>query len=90
MAITAPIQLLFEAIDMRVSVEVRSGTIYEGKLISVEPTLSVTLSECTITRPTGQKETAQTVMLRGSEVRFVSIPNALSNSPVLSQGNRKN
>lgn len=89
MAITAPVQLLFEAIDMRVSVEVRSGTIYEGKLVSVEPTLSVTISDCTIIHPTGQKETAQTVMLRGSEVRFVSVPNALAESPVLSQGNRK-
>lgn len=89
MTITAPIQLLFEAIDMRVSVEARAGTIYEGKLVSVEPTLSVTISNCTITHPTGQREIAQTVMLRGSEVRFVSVPSALVDSPVLKQGNRK-
>lgn len=89
MTITAPIQLLFEAIDMCVSVETRTGSIYEGKLVSVEPTLSVTISNCTIMHPTGQKETAQTVMLRGSEVRFVSVPNALVDSPVLKQGNRK-
>lgn len=89
MTVTAPVQLLFEAIDMRVSVESRSGIIYEGKLASVEPTLSVIISDCTITHPTGQKETAHTIMLRGSEVRFVSVPDALMNSPVLKQGNRK-
>eukprot|EP00701_Giardia_intestinalis_P000178 XP_001704002.1 Small nuclear ribonucleoprotein Sm D3, putative [Giardia lamblia ATCC 50803] len=50
MTITAPIQLLFEAIDMCVSVETRTGSIYEGKLVSVEPTLSVTISNCTITQ----------------------------------------
>ncbi len=60
----------------------KNGEIYRGLLLNAEETMNVTLSDVVRTSRNGQVSKVPTVYLRGSNVRFISLPELLVNAPV--------
>jgi len=77
-----PIKLLYEAEGMKITAEMKNGEIYRGLLLNAEETMNVTLSDVVRTAKNGQVSKVPTVYLRGSMVRFISLPELLVNAPV--------
>mmetsp|Transcript_12773 Transcript_12773/g.18639 ORF Transcript_12773/g.18639 Transcript_12773/m.18639 type:complete len:109 (+) Transcript_12773:257-583(+) len=77
-----PVKLLFEAEGMKVTVEMKNGEIYRGMLINAEDTMNMTISDVVRTARNGQVSKLPTVYVRGSGVRFISLPELLKNAPV--------
>lgn len=77
-----PIQLLYEAEGMKVTVEMKSGEIYRGMLVNAEETMNMTISDVVRTAKNGQVSKIPTVYVRGSMVRFISLPELLKNAPI--------
>eukprot|EP00545_Synedropsis_sp_CCMP1620_P002398 CAMPEP_0119015508 /NCGR_PEP_ID=MMETSP1176-20130426/11160_1 /TAXON_ID=265551 /ORGANISM="Synedropsis recta cf, Strain CCMP1620" /LENGTH=113 /DNA_ID=CAMNT_0006968807 /DNA_START=182 /DNA_END=523 /DNA_ORIENTATION=+ len=77
-----PIKLLYEAEGMKITVELKSGEIYRGLLLSAEDTMNVSLSEVIRTARNGQISKLPNVYLRGSSIRFIALPDLLKNAPI--------
>ena len=60
----------------------KNGEIYRGMLINAEDTMNMTISDVVRTARNGQVSKLPTVYLRGSGVRFISLPELLKNAPV--------
>jgi small nuclear ribonucleoprotein D3 len=67
---------------MKVTVEMKNGEIYRGLLINAEETMNMTISDVIRTARNGQVSKIPTVYLRGSMVRFISLPELLTNAPI--------
>mmetsp|Transcript_38147 Transcript_38147/g.43542 ORF Transcript_38147/g.43542 Transcript_38147/m.43542 type:complete len:116 (-) Transcript_38147:299-646(-) len=80
--IGVPIKLLYEAEGMKITVELKSGEIYRGLLLSAEDTMNVSLSDVIRTAVDGRITKLVNVYLRGSSIRFVALPDLLKNAPV--------
>ena len=77
-----PIQLLFEAEGMKITVELKSGEIYRGLLVSAEESMNVALKEVLRTARNGQVSKLSTVYLRGKSIRFIALPDLLKSAPL--------
>mmetsp|Transcript_22052 Transcript_22052/g.27035 ORF Transcript_22052/g.27035 Transcript_22052/m.27035 type:complete len:111 (+) Transcript_22052:142-474(+) len=77
-----PLKLLYEAEGMKVTVEMKNGEIYRGLLVNAEDTMNMTISDVVRTARNGHVTKIPTVYLRGSGVRFISLPELLKNAPV--------
>ncbi len=77
-----PIQLLYEAEGMKVTVEMKSGEIYRGLLVNAEETMNMTISDVVRTAKNGQVSKIPTIYVRGSMVRFISLPELLKSAPI--------
>ena len=62
--------------------KMKNGEIYRGLLLNAEDTMNMTLSDVVKTARNGQVSKIPTVYLRGSSVRFISLPDLLKNAPV--------
>lgn len=65
-----------------VLVQLKSGEIYRGLLVSAEDTMNVSLSDVIRTARNGQISKLPNVYLRGSSIRFIALPDLLKNAPV--------
>lgn len=83
MPISVPIKLLGEAQGHVVSVELNDGTGYRGKLVEAEDSMNVQLQDVTVTARDGSVSHLNQIYLRGSQVRFFSIPDILQHAPIL-------
>lgn len=77
-----PIKLLHEAKGLTVSIELKTGQTYRGKLSNVEDNMNVQLKDVTIVARDGQVTTTDTCFLRGSNIRFVMVPDNLRFAPL--------
>lgn len=77
-----PIKVLHEAKGLVVSLELKTGQTYRGRLISVEDNMNLQLKDVTIIARDGQVSTSETVFLRGSHIRFVVVPDNLRHAPL--------
>lgn len=77
-----PIQLLYEAEGMKVTVELKNGETYRGLLLGAEDTMNVSLSQVLRTARNGQVSKLPTVYLRGSSMRFIALPDLLKSAPM--------
>ena len=82
MSIGVPIKLLHEAENHVVTVELKSGELYRGYLMEAEDTMNMRLDDVYVTRRDGKQLHFDQVFVRGSQVRFVIIPDMLKNSPM--------
>jgi small nuclear ribonucleoprotein D3 len=80
--IGVPIKLLHEAQGLIVTAELKTGQMYRGKLSNVEDTMNIQLSEVTCTGRDGQTTFMDQVMLRGSHIRFIQVPDNLRHAPM--------
>lgn len=75
--IGVPVKLLHEAQGLLVTVELINGTIYRGRLSSIEDNMNVQLRDVTSTAKDGQVSALDHVMVRGSQVKFFVVPDNL-------------
>lgn len=83
MAIGIPIQLLHEAEGHVVSVELETGFTYRGKLIAVEDNMNIQLRDIVATARDGKVSRIHQIYIRGSQIRFIVVPDMLENAPML-------
>lgn len=79
--IGVPIKILHEAHGLHVTVELQTGQLYRGRLVSIEDNMNVQLKEVTMTSRDGQQTAMDHVFLRGSQVRFFVLPDNLRHCP---------
>lgn len=77
-----PIKVLHEAKGLVVSLEMKTGQTYRGRLISVEDNMNLQLKDVTIIARDGQVTSAETIFIRGSHIRFVVVPDNLRHAPL--------
>eukprot|EP00355_Strombidium_rassoulzadegani_P008695 CAMPEP_0168615432 /NCGR_PEP_ID=MMETSP0449_2-20121227/4501_1 /TAXON_ID=1082188 /ORGANISM="Strombidium rassoulzadegani, Strain ras09" /LENGTH=88 /DNA_ID=CAMNT_0008656171 /DNA_START=6 /DNA_END=272 /DNA_ORIENTATION=+ len=82
MSIGIPIKLLHEAENHVVTVELKTSELYRGYLMEVEDTMNMRLDDVYITRRNGKQYKMDQVFIRGSQVRFVILPDMLQHSPM--------
>eukprot|EP00172_Hildenbrandia_rubra_P001814 Plantae.Rhodophyta-Hildenbrandia_rubra.ctg24237.p1 GENE.Plantae.Rhodophyta-Hildenbrandia_rubra.ctg24237~~Plantae.Rhodophyta-Hildenbrandia_rubra.ctg24237.p1 ORF type:complete len:120 (+),score=5.64 Plantae.Rhodophyta-Hildenbrandia_rubra.ctg24237:66-425(+) len=82
MSVGIPIKLLHEACPHIVTVETRTGDVYRGTLAVSEDNMNVQLKKVTWTRRDGKVTPLAHVFIRGSQVRFMVLPDILSNAPM--------
>mmetsp|Transcript_5750 Transcript_5750/g.14712 ORF Transcript_5750/g.14712 Transcript_5750/m.14712 type:complete len:131 (-) Transcript_5750:289-681(-) len=77
-----PIRILHEAEGHTVTIELKSGDVFRGKLDEAEDNMNCQMSSVTRTARDGKVTTLSACFLRGSQVRFVVMPDILKNAPV--------
>ncbi|GEQ69052.1 hypothetical protein JCM33374_g2723 [Metschnikowia sp. JCM 33374] len=78
-----PVRLLNEAQGHVISLELTTGDTYRGKLIENEDNMNLSLTDVTSTKGlTGETSYMNQVFVRGSMIRFVSVPDILRNAPM--------
>ncbi|KAJ3010410.1 Small nuclear ribonucleoprotein Sm D3 [Thoreauomyces humboldtii] len=82
MSIGVPIKLLHEAEGHIITLELKSGSIYRGKLIDAEDNMNVQLKDILVTQRNGQQSQLEQVYVRGSQIRFLIVPDMLKNAPM--------
>ncbi|KAG2172500.1 hypothetical protein INT44_006673 [Umbelopsis vinacea] len=82
MSIGIPIKLLHEAQGHIITLELKTGQLYRGKLYDAEDNMNVQLKEVTVTARDGRVSQLEQVYIRGSQVRFFIVPDMLKNAPM--------
>lgn len=82
MSVGVPIKLLHEACPHVVTVEMRMGDVYRGTLASAEDNMNLQLKRVTVTRRDGKVSNLEHIFIRGSKIRFLILPDILSNAPM--------
>jgi small nuclear ribonucleoprotein D3 len=81
-SVGVPIKLFREAESHAVTVELKSGDVYRGTLEESEDTLSCLLKDVVHTAREGRVLRLESVYLRGSQIRFVVLPEVLKGAPL--------
>ncbi|GMK54048.1 hypothetical protein CspeluHIS016_0106340 [Cutaneotrichosporon spelunceum] len=77
-----PVKLLHESLGHIVTVELKSGEMYRGKLMEAEDCLNMAMRDITVTARDGRVSQLEQVYIRGSMVRFIIVPDLLANAPM--------
>lgn len=83
MSPNVPIQLLIEAQQHVVTVELTSGELYRGRLLASEDNMNVKMSDVVVTARDGKVTHMDLVYVRGSHVKLFILPDILRYSPIL-------
>lgn len=81
-----PVKLLNEAQGHIVSLELSTGETYRGKLVESEDNMNVQLRDVTVTGRDSKVTRMDHVFIRGSQIRFVVVPDMLQNAPLFKTG----
>lgn len=84
-----PIKLMYEAVGHVVTVELQTGEVYRGRLLSTEDNWNCQLQEVMATGRDGHVSQLEQVYLRGSKVRFMILPDMLANAPMFQKAAAK-
>lgn len=83
MSAGVPVRLLNEAQGHIVSLELTTGDTFRGKLVENEDNMNLSLLDVTRTiGRTGETSHMAQAFVRGSMIRFVSVPDILRNAPM--------
>ena len=77
-----PIKLLHEGEGHMVTVELKSGEIYRGHLDETEETMNCLITDVVVTARDGRVTKLETCYIRGSQIKFMILPDLLKHSPV--------
>ncbi|KAG5637742.1 hypothetical protein H0H81_003380 [Sphagnurus paluster] len=77
-----PVKLLHESLGHVITVELKTGQLYRGKLAEAEDNLNISLKDITVTGRDGRVSQLDQVYIRGSMVRFFIVPDMLQNAPM--------
>ena len=58
------------------------GEVYRGKLNEAEDNMNCQMSDVTVTLRDGRTHTLDNVFIRGSQIRFLILPDMLKNAPM--------
>jgi len=82
MSIGIPIKLLHEAECQNVTIELKNGEVYYGNLVNAEDSMNCKMNNVTLTAKDGQVTKLEHVYIRGSQVRYMILPNLLKKAPM--------
>jgi len=82
MSIGVPVKLLHEAMGHIVTLELKTGDVYRGKLYEAEDNMNVQLKEVTVTRRDGRVGQLEHIFVRGSQCRWFIVPDVLAHAPM--------
>ena len=74
--------MIHEAQGHIITIELKNGSLYRGKLIDAEDSMNVQLKDITCTARDGRVSHLDQVYVRGSQVRFIIVPDMLKNAPL--------
>ncbi|KAJ3790802.1 hypothetical protein GGU10DRAFT_302476 [Lentinula aff. detonsa] len=77
-----PIKLLHESLGHVITVEVKTGQLYRGKLAEAEDNMNIFMRDATVTGRDGRVSQLDQVYIRGSMIRFFIVPDMLKNAPM--------
>lgn len=80
--IEIPIKILHASVHHIVTVELKNGELFRGKLEEAEDNMNIHLSTITVTRADGAKEHRNYAFIRGSQIRFMILPDILKEAPM--------
>lgn len=83
MSFSIPLKVLYDAVGTTLAIELANGEVYSGTLSELQDTMNVLLKDATKTSKSGNKTEMKSVFLRGSNVVFFQLPDALQMSPAL-------
>lgn len=81
-----PVKLLSEAQGHVVSIELNTGETYRGKLVGSEDNMNAQLRDVTVTGLDSKVSRMDHVFVRGSNIRFIVVPDMLKNAPLFKKG----
>jgi small nuclear ribonucleoprotein D3 len=81
-SVGVPVKLLHEAESHIVTVELKNGDVYRGTLEESEDTMNCQLRNVVHTAREGRVTRLDAVYLRGSQVRFIVLPDVLKGAPL--------
>ena len=82
MSIGIPIKLLHDAEGQIVTMELRTGEVYRGYLDEAEDNMNCHMTDITVTAKDGKVSHLKRVYIRGSQIRFMVLPDMLKNAPM--------
>jgi small nuclear ribonucleoprotein (snRNP)-like protein len=73
---------LLDAVGVQVTVETTHGFVYTGKLEAVDKVgMNLRMSAVMVTQPNGMKDVAASVLIKGTEQKFVKLPSTMKLAP---------
>merc|ERR1711918_302987 len=81
-SIGVPIKLLHEAEGHTVTCESKTGEVYRGQLLEAEDNMNCYIGSVTMTAKDGRTSKLEQVAIRGSQIRFLILPDMLKNAPM--------
>jgi len=82
MSIGIPIKLIHEAEGHIVTIELKSGEVYRGKLEEAEDNMNCIMTGIVCTGRDGANHPLENAFIRGSHIRFIILPDMLKNAPM--------
>ncbi|AWU75763.1 uncharacterized protein C5L36_0B10010 [Pichia kudriavzevii] len=88
------VRLLMKMQNETVQVELKSGVLVHGTIVTVSPNMNITLKDVKMTVPHRSPTQLEHIMVRGSQVRMVLLPDdlnldALLQDPIFSKKQEK-
>merc|ERR1711998_426897 len=81
-SIGVPIKLLHEAEGHTVTCESKTGEGNRGQLLEAEDNMNCYIGSVTMTAKDGRTSKLEQVAIRGSQIRFLILPDMLKNAPM--------
>merc|ERR1712137_367253 len=88
-SIGVPIKLLHEAEGHTVTCESKTGEVYRGQLLEAEDNMNCYIGSVTMTARDGRTSKLEQVAIRGSQIRFLILPDMLKNAPMFKKQTMK-
>lgn len=82
MSIGIPVKLLHEAENHIVTIEIKTGELFRGYLTEADDTMNCRLDNVTMTSKEGKISVFEQIYLRGSQIRFIIVPDMFKNAPM--------
>ena len=79
-----PIRLLHEAESHVITVELKNSEIYRGMLLRGQDNMNLEMTTVTHTARDGQVQKMEQVYIRGSQIRYIVVPDLLKKAPMFS------
>lgn len=82
MSVGVPIKLVHEAKNHVITIEVKTGEVYRGYMVEIDDTMNCLIENCHFTASDGKTSYFDQVYIRGSQIRFVIVPDMFRNAPM--------
>jgi small nuclear ribonucleoprotein D3 len=81
LAVSTPVKLLHEAVGHVITLELKSGELYRGHLMTTEDNMNCLMEGVKVTSRDGKLSQLDQVFLKGSQIRFFVVPDQLRHAP---------
>ena len=73
-----PVKLLHEAVGHTITIELKGGVTYRGRLFDAEDNFNISMKDIAVTARDGKQTHLDSVYIRGNMVRFMVVPDTVS------------